>query len=115
MSNVTIYPNYSLVPDSTGIVPDTVEVDSFRYVDNMHMFRPRVITRVVNVHPGQMYSKEDQELTLNHLLGLGTFKFVNIRLQPPAPRFHGVECQHSSYAAAQKIHPYGGAGCVEVQ
>ena len=79
VSDVTIYPNYSLVPDSTGIVADTVEIDSFRYVDNMHMFRPRVITRIVNIRPDQMYSKNDQELTLNHLLGLGTFKFVNIK------------------------------------
>lgn len=79
VEQVSIYPNYSLVPDTTGLVADTVEVDSFRYIDNAHMFRPRVITRVVNIQPGEMYSREEQDLTLSHLLGLGTFKFVNIK------------------------------------
>lgn len=79
VGEVTVYPDYALVTDSTAIKPDTIKVDSFRYIDQSHMFRPKVLTRIINVRPEQMYSKEDQELTLSHLLGLGTFKFVNIK------------------------------------
>ncbi|RAW01789.1 translocation and assembly module lipoprotein TamL [Pseudochryseolinea flava] len=79
MADVNIYPNYSLSRDSTLQKVDVVKVDSFNYFDDAKMFRPEILTRVVNLRKGNVYTREDQELTLSHLMGLGTFKFVNIK------------------------------------
>ena len=78
INEVTIFPNYSLT-DTLKNNADTTIVDSFNYVDSVHNFRPRIITRVINIKKGNTYSREDQELTLSHLMGLGVFKFVNIK------------------------------------
>src|SRR5690606_16824497 len=42
-------------------------------------FRPEIITNTIQFKPGEYYSKEDYDITLNRLTGLGIFKFVNVR------------------------------------
>lgn len=83
LNEVNIYPDYVL---STDTVPATNEgelilVDGFRYFDRRHNFRPQVITRVINLQRGDVYSREAQDLTLSHLMGLGAFKFVNVKFE----------------------------------
>ena len=78
INEVTIFPNYSLT-DTLKNSADTTVVDSLNYVDSVRNFRPSIITRVINIRKGNTYSREDQELTLSHLMGLGVFKFVNIK------------------------------------
>lgn len=85
LNEVNVFPNYALSGDTTAVPGDTVMVDGFRYIDNKKAFRPRVITRVINLHQGAIYSREQQDLTLNHLMGLGTFKFVNIKFSETYP------------------------------
>ena len=76
---ITIFPNYTLTNDSTALKGDTIEVDGFRYVDDQHMFRPHIITNVINLRPDSLYRRVNHEYTLSHLMGLNTFKFVNIK------------------------------------
>jgi outer membrane protein insertion porin family len=76
---VSIFPNYSLSRDTTNLKRDTLRIDSINYIDDAKMFRPGVITRVVNLKDGEIYTRDAQETTLSHLMGLGTFKFVNIK------------------------------------
>ncbi|HEX6892855.1 MAG TPA: BamA/TamA family outer membrane protein [Chryseolinea sp.] len=84
INQVTIFPNYSLT-DTLKLNADTTVVDDFNYVDSVHSFRPSIITRVINIRKGNTYSREDQELTLSHLMGLGVFKFVNIKFTEAYP------------------------------
>ena len=81
LNSVKVFPNYSLSRDTTTIPGDTLELDGFTYIDNKKAFRPRVITRVINLRKGDIYTREAQDLTLSHLMGLGTFKFVNIKFR----------------------------------
>jgi outer membrane protein assembly factor BamA len=67
--------------DSAAISGDTVQVGGYRYVSTEGAFRPRVLTDVINVRPDQLYSRTMHNFTISHLMGLGTFKFVNIRYQ----------------------------------
>src|SRR5688572_2762580 len=78
INEVTIFPNYSLT-DTVSNKADTTVIDGFNYVDSAHNFRPSIITRVINIKKGNIYRREDQELTLSHLMGLGVIKFVNIK------------------------------------
>ena len=77
---VKVLPDYTLTPDSLAKPADTLMVNGFHYIDRNHLFRPEIITSVINVHEGNIYTREAQRLTLSHLMGLGVFKYVNIRL-----------------------------------
>jgi outer membrane protein insertion porin family len=81
LSEVNVVANYLLsARDTTIIRGDTLHTeDGFTYVDDKNMFRPNVITRVINLRKGDIYTRDAQELSLSHLMGLGTFKFVNIK------------------------------------
>jgi outer membrane protein insertion porin family len=79
LDNVTVLPDYALTKDTTNIPFDTTMVNHFTYVDDRHDFRPHVITDVINLKPGNLYRHNDWDLTLNHLMGLGNFKFVNVK------------------------------------
>lgn len=76
---VNVFPDYSLMPDSISPPADTLNVNRFYYIDRNHRFRPEIITNTINIHQGDIYSREAQRLTLSHLMGLGVFKFVNIK------------------------------------
>jgi outer membrane protein insertion porin family len=80
LDKIDILPNYVLSTDTLpGKARDTTIVNNYRYVDDKHAFRPEIITDVINLKKGKVYSREDRELSLSHLMGLGTFKFVNIK------------------------------------
>lgn len=79
IGSVSIFPDYTLMDDSLIRAADTLVVDGYNYIDRQKNYRPRVITRVVNLREGQMYRREDREYTLSHLMGLGSFKFVDIK------------------------------------
>jgi outer membrane protein insertion porin family len=79
IGSVSIFPDYTLMDDSLIRAADTVIVDGYNYIDRQKNYRPRVITRVVNIKEGKTYKREDREYTLSHLMGLGSFKFVDIK------------------------------------
>ncbi len=82
LRNITLYPNYTVTNDSLASTSDTLTVDHFTYIDNQHNFKPRVLTNVINLKPDSMYRRIDHEYTLSHLMGLNTFKYVNIKYRP---------------------------------
>jgi outer membrane protein insertion porin family len=84
INQVTIFPNYSLT-DTLKTNTNTATFDSVNFVDSARYLRPSVMTRVINIKKGNTYSREDQELTLSHLMGLGIFKFVNIKFSEVYP------------------------------
>lgn len=81
IKNVNVFPNYSLVADSSKLPFDTLAVDGFNYIDNTKALRPEIITDVINVEPGSTYSRLNHEYTLSRLMGLKTFKYVNVKFE----------------------------------
>lgn len=81
LREISVYPNYILTNDSLQTTSDTLTVDGFTYIDNQHNFRPHIITDVINLKPDSIYRRINHEYTLNHLMGLKTFKYVNIKYQ----------------------------------
>jgi outer membrane protein insertion porin family len=74
-----VYPSYDLTNDSLSRTGDSTRVGKYLYIDNQHNFRPHIITDVINITPDSIYRRIDHEYTLSHLMGLNTFKFVNIK------------------------------------
>lgn len=82
ISAVNVITNYSLRLDSIKNYSDTVHIDGFRYIgDGNNRFRPDVILDVINLKKGDIYTQNARDLTMSHLTGLGTFKFVNIKFK----------------------------------
>jgi len=79
--NINILPNYTLSNNSALISRDTISVDGFKYFDYENIFRPKIITDVINVRPDSTYQLINHEYTLSRLMGLKTFKYVNIKFQ----------------------------------
>jgi outer membrane protein assembly factor BamA len=81
VTKINVYPNYELTNDSLATTADTVNVNGYTYIDNQHNFRPHIITNVINLRPDSVYRRIDEEYTLSHLMGLKTFKFVNVKFR----------------------------------
>ena len=79
VNKINVFPNYSLENDSMQTTSDTVRVDGFTYIDNQHNFLPHIVTDVINLRPDSVYTRDNYDYTLTHLMGLKTFKFVNIK------------------------------------
>lgn len=60
---------------------DTTQVDGYNYISTEDNFRPKVLTNAINIRSGSLYSREAHNYSISHLMGLGTFKFVNIKYQ----------------------------------
>ena len=83
IDKVTIYPNFSIRKDSTGLSDDNiVKYNDFIIVDSADTFNPRVFDRTVYLKKGELYSKKNQNLTLNRFINLGVFKFVKNEFKP---------------------------------
>jgi len=81
VKKINVFPNYTLTNDSALFSTDTISVDGFKYFDYENIFRPKIITDVINVRPDSIYQLINHEYTLSRLMGLKTFKYVNIKFQ----------------------------------
>jgi outer membrane protein insertion porin family len=81
VSTIRIYPNYLLTNDSLRTTADTLRYNDYIYIDNQHNFSPKVVTDVINLRPDSIYRRIDEEYTLSHLMGLRTFKYVNVKFK----------------------------------
>jgi outer membrane protein assembly factor BamA len=72
--NIYIYPRHSL--KDTAIVGDTVTHKGFVMIDPEKTFRPKLFDQVMAFVPGDVYNRADHNRSLNRLIDLGVFKYV---------------------------------------
>lgn len=79
INKVYIYPDYE-VGKAPRLYTDTLTTkDGFTFISSAPLFKPQAISRVVLLKENKLYSQKDWEYTLNHLMNLGVFKFVNVK------------------------------------
>ncbi|MES2388346.1 MAG: BamA/TamA family outer membrane protein [Bacteroidota bacterium] len=84
VNKIVINTNYKIPGDTAHVkyyMPDTVKGKHFWHISNNSVFRAKVIKRSIFLKHNDFYSREKHNLSLNRLSGLGTFKYVNIRLK----------------------------------
>ncbi len=87
IDNVLIYPNYRL----NGNRADTAFDNKYLYqgyyiIDPQHKFRPKLFPEIMRFDSGDVYNRDDHNLTLSRLINLGVFKFVKNRFETePSP------------------------------
>lgn len=83
IEKIVVFPNYSLLGrgSDTSLVNLTI-TDSIYVRDTVKIFKPKLFSETITYRPGQLYSINDQNKTLNRFINLGTFRFVKNQYQP---------------------------------
>lgn len=85
IQDVFVYMRYSLGRDSSQQkVADTIHLDSYHFIGKRKPVRPKVLTRSLFIKPHKLYSRTDYDKSLNRLMDLGVYKFVNMRFEEAA-------------------------------
>ncbi len=80
IGNTAIHADYMVGMASGTRRSDTLSLPGGVYfTDALGQFDPSIITRAVFFKKDSLYDVTDHDRTLNHLMSLGTFRFVNIR------------------------------------
>ncbi|MDX1629988.1 MAG: BamA/TamA family outer membrane protein, partial [Fulvivirga sp.] len=61
---------------------DTLRLGNINYIYKTKAFRPEVLIEHVALQPGGIYRKEDELITLNRLIQLDVFRYVNVEFKP---------------------------------
>lgn len=80
INNVYIDQNYSLRDQPTDSLKDTIVVQKAVFkgkISEMNIY-PNVILRSVYLRKNELYSRENHTITLNRLMSMGNFKFVQV-------------------------------------
>jgi outer membrane protein insertion porin family len=93
INEVYVKPDYSLRRDSVRVQKDTVVVDDVHYIAADKSYRPKTLIRAIFVRKDETYSRYRHNMTLNRLMGIGAFKFVNVR-------FRDADSLHPGYLDA---------------
>lgn len=78
IGDVNVYPDYQFNEGGPSAEGDTTKVGYMHYIHNDNTFRPEIIASHVRLREGFIYSKEAELVTLNRLIQLEAFKFVNV-------------------------------------
>jgi outer membrane protein assembly factor BamA len=82
INEVTVHADYSL--DNVNLA-DTVKPDSihngYRIIDPAYRFKPKIFERTLVIKPGDIYKRDDHNLSLNRLVNLGVYKFVKVQFE----------------------------------
>ena len=80
LNQIFIHPSYSLNNDSVAInAVDTIEIDGYHYLNTDSAFHPSTVIRSIFLKKGDEYSRTNHNLTISRLMGMGVFKFANIK------------------------------------
>lgn len=82
LSKMYIYPDYSLVTDST-MSKDTVVYSSYAVIQHDQNFLPKRFVEYILIRQGEIYNQTLSDRTRQRLFAIGAFGFVNIRYQVP--------------------------------
>jgi outer membrane protein insertion porin family len=81
INRVFIDQDYTIQKESSDKQADTLHYRNnvFRGLRSDQHIRPRVILRSVYLRSGDIYSRQNHNITLNRLMSMGNFKFVQVK------------------------------------
>ena len=80
INDIVVYADYTLESD-TGIAANGVEYDGYKIVDPFKKYKPVIFSRSLIFNRGDIYRRNDHNLSLSRLVDLGIFKFVKVRFE----------------------------------
>ncbi|MFN7117973.1 MAG: BamA/TamA family outer membrane protein [Saprospiraceae bacterium] len=77
MDTAYIYPTYD-IEEPPQVYDDTLYYQDLKIIQSEAFINPKTLERSIAQDKGELYEESRQDQTLNHLLDLGIFKFVNV-------------------------------------
>lgn len=79
---ISINQAYSLKDDTALIVTDTLNFENmiFEGKQSKINIEPKVLSRSIYLKKGEIYSRQNHNITLNRLMSMGNFKFVQVKI-----------------------------------
>jgi outer membrane protein assembly factor BamA len=82
LGETKVYPDYSLESRGNGQHRlDTIQRNNIQIIQMKKVLRPSVLNRMIYQDTTQVFSKKEQQNTINRLLNLGIYKFANIHFE----------------------------------
>jgi outer membrane protein insertion porin family len=81
INNVVVYANYDIRSD-TSLKKSYLTPEGYHIIDTAHVLRPVVFSKTMVFKPGDLYKRDDHNLSLSRLVSLGVFSFVKARFDP---------------------------------
>lgn len=79
--NITVYTDHSIELEDYDLHYDTTYQDGMRFISATNWISPKAIARNIVLEKGIPFSQTVHEQSINHLLALQVFKFVNIQYE----------------------------------
>ena len=79
IGEVVVYADYDIHVDTSMDVSGLPRYQGYTIIDPQKKFKPQIFARTLIFKPGDIYNRQDHDLTLNRLISLGVYKFVKIR------------------------------------
>ena len=82
LGKTRVFPNYDLANAQSNQKLDTVREKKHFYIyENDHLVNHKILDKMILQTEGEVASKKQQDASVNHLLNLGVFKFVNLKYE----------------------------------
>ncbi|RYD83186.1 MAG: hypothetical protein EOP53_01570 [Sphingobacteriales bacterium] len=83
LNEIYVYTNYTLGQDTSNHRRplESVHVEDLTFIRRGNAIRPKALARSIFLRRDAIYTNADYRLTLNRLMSMGIFKFVNIRFR----------------------------------
>ncbi|MEO6915777.1 MAG: hypothetical protein ABI151_09140, partial [Chitinophagaceae bacterium] len=82
IKNVFVYTQFSLnAPGSDTSTANATLYKGYYVVDRRQVYKPRMFEQALQFKSGDLYSRNNHNLSLNRLINLGAFKFVKNRFE----------------------------------
>jgi hypothetical protein len=85
LNNIYIISDYSVDLGDT-IHRDTVTLGDYKFISASHKFRNKILAESIFFKKNELYSKDAEVQTINHLSQLGVFKFISVDYSKPKDR-----------------------------
>ena len=80
INDIVVFADYNANSD-TSIAINAVDYDGYKIVDPLKKYKPTIFSRSLIFHTGDIYKRNDHNLSLNRLVDLGVFRFVKVRFE----------------------------------
>jgi outer membrane protein insertion porin family len=87
LNDIFVFTNYSLSRDSAAANAYGVRdrKSGYYFVNDQDIIRTNPVAKNIFLSRGNVYSRRDHNLTLARLMGMGIFKFVDVKIQTASP------------------------------
>ena len=79
INNIYVVTDFSVEQLKTSVDHDTVQVGEYFFISQKLKYRPKILISAIHLKKEELYSKKAHSSTINHMVDLGVFKYVDVK------------------------------------